>query len=103
MSNNISFIQLSSYTKPEIKEEVNKDWVNYGEDNDYFQYLIDNYNGSPTNNAIINGIREQIYGSGLDARDKTRKAGQWAELLSILSADCLKNVILDSIKNSKHL
>lgn len=95
MMNNIHVIKLSSYTKPAVIEQVHKDFVAYGEDNDYFQYLIDNYNGSPTNNAIINGIREQIYGSGLDATDKTKKAGQWAELLSMLTGDCLKNVILD--------
>ena len=31
--------------------------------------MIDRYNGSPTNNAIINGISEMIYGKGLDATD----------------------------------
>jgi hypothetical protein len=49
-------VNLSSYTSPEIKEVRNKDWVSYGVDNDYYQYLIDRYNGSPTNNAIINGL-----------------------------------------------
>lgn len=93
--NNVRFIELSSYTKPKIKEVKNKDWVNYGEDNDYFQYLIDNFNGSPTNNAIINGIVQQIYGSGLDAKDKVRKPEQWAQLKSMVSADCLRNAIQD--------
>ena len=53
---NIHIVNLSSYTTPEIKEYNNREWVSYGEDNDYFQFLIDRYNGSPTNNAIINGI-----------------------------------------------
>lgn len=92
---NIRFIELSSYTKPEIKEVKNKDWVEYGDDNNYFGYLIDNYNGSPTNNAIINGIVQQIYGSGLDARDKARKPDQWASLLSMLSAEELRKAIID--------
>jgi hypothetical protein len=93
--NNVSFIELSSYTKPAIKEVGNKDWVAYGEDNDYFQYLIDNYNGSPTNNAVINGIVQQIYGSGLDAKDKSAKPDQWAQLKSLIHADCLRNTITD--------
>jgi hypothetical protein len=92
---NIRFLELSSYTKPEIKEVKNKNWVAYGEDNNYFQYLIDNFNGSPTNNAIINGIVQQIYGSGLDAKDKARKPDQWAELKSMVHPDCLRNAIQD--------
>ena len=92
---NIQVIELSAYTKPEIKEVKNKDWVAYGEDNDYFEYLIDNFNGSPTNNAVINGIVQQIYGSGLDAKDKVRKPEQWAQLKSMLHADCLRNAISD--------
>ena len=66
-------INLSTYTSPEIKEVRNKDYILYGEDNMYFQYLIDRYNGSPTNNAIINGISEMIFGKGLDATDSIRK------------------------------
>lgn len=93
--NNIHFLQLGEYTRPEIKEVKNKDWVAYGEDNDYFDYLIDNFNGSPTNNAVINGIIQQIYGSGLDAKDKARKPEQWANLKSMLHADCLRNAVCD--------
>lgn len=95
MSNNIHVIELSGYTKPEIKQVVNRDWVSYGEENDYFQYLIDNFNGSPTNNAVINGIVQQIYGTGLDAKDKTRKPDQWAKLNSMVKPECLKNTITD--------
>jgi hypothetical protein len=91
----LEVLNLSSYTKPEAIEQVNKDFVSYGEDNNYFQYLIDNFNGSPTNNAIINGIVQQIYGAGLDARDKVRKPDQWAQLMTMVSAECLRNVITD--------
>ena len=91
----IEVLNLSSYTRPEAKEQVNKDFVSYGVDNNYFQYLIDNFNGSPTNNAIINGIVQQIYGSGLDAKDKVRKPDQWAQLMTMISPECLRNVITD--------
>mgnify|MGYP003632320598 CR=1 FL=1 len=67
------FVNLSTYTSPEIKEVANKDWVAYGEDNNYFQFLIDRYNGSPTNNAAVNGISQAIYGKGLGATDANRK------------------------------
>ena len=95
--NNVHFIGLSSYTAPKITQDHNREWVTYQTDSgdSYFQYLIDNYNGSPTNNAVINGIVGQIYGSGLDAEDKTRKPDQWAELKVLISSDCLRNTITD--------
>ncbi|WP_288956156.1 hypothetical protein, partial [uncultured Polaribacter sp.] len=64
-------------------EKSNKEWVAYGNDNNYFQYLIDRYNGSPTNNAIINGVSEMIYGKGLDALDSNRKPEQYAKMISL--------------------
>ena len=71
----LSIVNLSSYTSPQIKEVASKEFVSYGEDNNYFQYLIDRYNGSPSNNAIINGVSEMIYGKGLDATDSNTKPG----------------------------
>ncbi len=68
MSNNkhgVSLIQLSNYVKPEIKEYPGRKWVLYGEQNWFFQYIIDRYNGSPTNEAIINTYCELIYGKGI--------------------------------------
>ena len=92
---NIRFVNLSTYTTPEVKEYRDKDWVAYGESNDYFQYLIDRYNGSATNNAIINGISELIYGKGLDASDSVRKPDQYAQMKSLFSKDCMRKVSAD--------
>ena len=63
------FVNLSNYTSPVIKEVSGKEWIEYGADNNYFQVLLDRYNGSPTNNAAINGISQAIYGKGLNASD----------------------------------
>jgi hypothetical protein len=92
---NIRFVNLSNYTTPEVKEYRDKDWVAYGESNNYFQYLIDRYNGSATNNAIINGISELIYGKGLDATDSSRKPDAYAQMKSLFSKDCLRKVTAD--------
>jgi hypothetical protein len=92
---NIRFVNLSNYTTPEVKEYRDKDWVAYGESNNYFQYLIDRYNGSATNNAIINGISELIYGKGLDATDSSRKPEAYAQMKSLFSKDCLRKVTAD--------
>lgn len=64
---NIKIINLSAeYVKPEIKEYNNKDWVQNGRDNSYFQYVNDRRIGSPTNAAIINNYVKLIYGLGLE-------------------------------------
>ena len=91
----IRVINLSSYTRPEVKESSNQEWVEYGEDNDYFQYLIDRYNGSPTNNAIINGIVELLYGKGLDATDSARKPDMYAQFRSMISEESTRRIVGD--------
>jgi hypothetical protein len=89
------FVNLSTYTSPEIKEVNGKDYIEYGEDNNYFQYLIDRYNGSPTNNAAINGISQAIYGKGLNATDASKKPDQYAQMITLLKKDAVRKVCYD--------
>ena len=91
----LGIVNLSSYTSPEIKEVKNKDWVFYGEDNNYYQYLIDRYNGSPTNNAIINGISEMIFGKGLNASDSSRKPDEYAQMISLFKKEVVRKFCYD--------
>jgi hypothetical protein len=93
--NDLRVVNFSTYTSPKITEEKNRDWVDYGSDNNYYQYLIDRYNGSATNNAIINGISEMIYGRGLDATDSNRKPDQYAQMMSMFSKDCVRKLAYD--------
>ena len=89
------FVNLSTYTSPEIKEVTGKDWIEYGADNDYFAYLIDRYNGSPTNNAAINGISQAIYGKGLNASDAHRKPNEYAQMVSLFKKDVVRKLCYD--------
>ena len=91
----ISIVNLSSYSTPKVHEYRNKDWVSYGEDNNYFSYLIDRYNGSPTNNAIINGVSDMIYGKGLDATDSNRKPEEYAKMKSLFTKECVRKLVYD--------
>jgi hypothetical protein len=93
--NDLRVVNLSTYTSPEIVEKSNKEWVAYGTDNNYFAYLIDRYNGSPTNNAIINGISEMIYGKGLDALNSNKKPEQYAKMMSLFNKDCVRKLCYD--------
>ena len=91
----LSIVNLSTYTSPVVKEVRGKDFIEYGEDNNYFQYLIDRYNGSPTNNAIINGVSEMIYGKGLDATNSNKKPEQYAQMKSLFNNDCVRKLCYD--------
>jgi len=92
---NIRIVNLNSYTSPVVQENNRKAWVEYGEDNNYYQYLIDRYNGSATNNAIINGVCTLIYGKGIDATDASRRPEQYAQMISMFSKHCLRRVTFD--------
>ncbi len=91
----LSIVNLSTYTSPVVKEVRGKDFIEYGEDNNYFQYLIDRYNGSPTNNAIINGVSEMIYGKGLDATNSNKKPNEYAQMMSLFKKDCVRKLCYD--------
>lgn len=92
---NVRFITLGNYARPEIVENQHLDWVEYGEDNDYFQYLIDRYYGSPTNNAIINSITDLVFGKGLAAKNQEAKASSFAKVAAMVRPECLRRAIQD--------
>ena len=92
---NLHIVNLASYNRPKITEDKRKNWVNYGDDNNYYQYLIDLYTNSTTNHSIINGVSNMIYGKGIDATDSNTKTEEYAALRSIFSNTDLKNVVLD--------
>jgi hypothetical protein len=86
---NISIVNLSAYTSPVIQENKKNDFIEYGSDNNYFQYLIDRYLYSTTNNAIIVGIANMIYGKGIDALDSNKKPNEYAQMKSIVKDDAI--------------
>ena len=81
---NIRVVNLSGYEIPEIQEVYGKDWVQNGDNNDYFDELIDKYLGSPTNARSINGIVDMIYGRGLEATDSEIKPEMYAKMKMLL-------------------
>jgi hypothetical protein len=96
--NSIRVVNLSGYQSPEIIEDDRKDWVLYltGDDHqDYFDSLVDNYLGSPTNACCINGITEMIYGRGLDATDSAEKPQMYAKMKLLFKPSCMRKLVND--------
>jgi hypothetical protein len=91
----IGVVQLSTYTSPKVVEVKNIEWVGYGEDNNYFEYLQDRINGSPTNNAIVNGISQMIFGKGLDATDSALKPEDYSQAMMLFDEDTTERLVYD--------
>ena len=94
---NIHILELNAYTAPRVFEERNDDFVSIGDDNNYYQYIIDRYIGSTTNHAILNGVTNFVYGHGLDATDSSEKPEQYAQMMSLLKKKDLFRVVQDFI------
>lgn len=94
-------INLSTYEKPCIEESRTKEWVDYlmklpnGRTEEHYDWLIDRYRYSATNNAVISNMARLIYGKGLDAYNANRKPSEYAQMLSLLDKKVLRKVVLD--------
>ena len=92
---NSYILNLSAYTSPAISESKKGDFVEYGADNNYFQFLIDRYLYSTTNNAIISGCANMIYGKGISALDGNKKPDEYAKMISMIKPKALKKLALE--------
>jgi hypothetical protein len=89
-------IELSQYTTPVITEQRNEGWVDFGQGNNHYNFLIDRFQNSATNNAVINNICKLIYGRGITALDASQKPTDYANFLSLVSKDDIKRIISDT-------
>ena len=92
---NIRTLNLSGYEAPVVEEVAGKKWISYGENNDYFDTLVQRYMGSPTNSRCVNGIVDMIAGRGLECTDSDRYPEQHAKMKLLLRNRELKRVCHD--------
>jgi hypothetical protein len=92
---NYTITNLSAYEMPKAIEDKLKDYVAYGEDNDYFNFLIQQYLQSATNNAAIKSISDLIYGQGLCIDGLEKDSAQVKELRKLINHRDLKKIILE--------
>jgi hypothetical protein len=104
MNNNkseFSVMGMPVHDVPQFQEIQGKDWISYGSDDCYGDYLESLYLGSSIHSAIVNGVGSMIYGKGLDAVERDDSEGnkeQWLRLQTLLNSsddDLLKKLALD--------
>lgn len=77
--NTFEMFSMNNYILPIINESYNKDYIYFGTDNLYPEYLLDLYRTSPKNAAMINTIADMISGDGLIGGSETYKANIYDE------------------------
>lgn len=92
---NISVTNLAAYQAPNAIEDKRKLWVAYGEDNNYYKFLIDSYLNSATNNAAISSISNMVFGRGLDILEAPENSKELLEIKKIVKDKELKKLILE--------
>ncbi len=98
---NLNLVKLSHYNIPHLVERPNQDWVSFGEDNLYPNYLLELFLGSAINGALIKSIGAMIYGEGLAATNADESEAnkesylRLTELLHNSGDDVLKDLALD--------
>lgn len=92
---NYTITNLSAYEMPKAIEDKLKDYVAYGEDNNYFNFLIQQFLQSATNNAAIKSISDLIYGQGICIDGLEKDSAQVKELRKLINHRDLKKIILE--------
>ena len=98
---NLNLVKLSHYNIPHLVEKTNQEWISFGEDNLYPNYLLDLFLGSAINGALVKSIGAMIYGEGLEATnvdesDATKESYlRLTELLHNSDDDVLKDLAMD--------
>ena len=95
MSDNVHILELAAYEPPIITENKKDNYVSFGEDNNYYQFLIDCYTNSTSQNAIINNVNRLVYGKGLNAHDASKKPNEYAAMVSMFSKKDVRNLVTD--------
>ena len=91
----IKLITLTNYVRPPLMEDKSRDWVMNGRLNQYYNYIIDRNNGSPTNASINESYTTLIYGKGLRTSSGSLGAESWGRLQTILRPRELRKMVRD--------
>ncbi len=95
---NVRILNLSSYEAPEVKEVHNRDWVSWGDDNNYFGRLIDLDTSSPTNARCNNGIADMVFGRGIESTNSELLPEHYVRMKKLLRPREIKKVVIDRKK-----
>lgn len=86
---------MNQYIRPKLVENKSKNWVLNGQNNSFYNYVVDRFNGSPTNSAILSTYIDLMIGNGLNYKNSELSA--WVKLKQVLNKKDLRRLITDFI------
>ena len=86
---NLITIQFDQAQQPKFEEKKAQGYVEFGEKNDYPDYLISLYNESPKHGAIVKGKVNYIFGKGF--KDVPKPANTEGESWNVLLKRCVQD------------
>lgn len=101
MMQKFNIVGMPEADLPMFEEKQGKDWVSYGQQDKYGDYLLNLYLNSSIHAAIVNGLADMIYGQGLEALDWELNEGtkeQWLRVQKLLAEsepDVLRKLATD--------
>jgi len=81
MASNILYVKLNAFEIPEFKENKGKEWISYGNDNNFPNLLLDMYDNAPKHRAIVDGKADLIAGKGWNINNKAVSVLNAAKLI----------------------
>lgn len=91
--------ELAAFEMPTVTDNSQHEWIELGEENLYYDWLIARYKGSTTHSSVINTVSRLSYGGGLNATDASRHPAAYAAMKSLFKAKDIKKIA----KNTKML
>jgi hypothetical protein len=74
-------LQFDQAQQPKFRELKSKGWVEFGEKNDYPNYLLSLFNESPKHGAIVKGKCNYIYGKGFEQPGQANGKDTWNDVM----------------------
>ncbi len=88
----VIFLKFADSAVPVFKENKRREWIEYGEKNNYPEYLLTLYNKSAKHNAIINAKSHYIFGNGFE--NGNNKVNYEGETLNDISRKIVKDRVI---------
>ena len=74
-------LQFDQAQQPKFREVKSKGWVEFGEKNNYPNYLLSLFNESPKHGAIVKGKCNYIYGKGFEEAGQANGKDTWNDVM----------------------
>jgi hypothetical protein len=95
-------LQFDQAKQPKFEEKKGKNYIEFGKDNNYPNYLLDLYNESPKHSAIVKSKSTYVFGAGFEDKGVANSLGEdWNIILRrcILDDELYRGYYLQVIWN----